>query len=121
MGVQAFGPEAPIEGFDKGVVSGFSGPGEVQDDVVRIRPEVEIPADKLRPLIDPDCVRISATGTPSAPCFRMNAFCASENLLAFIVFRSSQPRENDTENYNQKRSSLAGADHRMRLAVAGMR
>ena len=28
--------------------------------------------------------QISATGTPSAPCFRMNAFCASENLLAFI-------------------------------------
>src|SRR3954467_2954812 len=26
----------------------------------------------------------SATGTPSAPCFRMNAFCASENFDAFI-------------------------------------
>jgi hypothetical protein len=34
-------------------------------------------------------------------------------LLAFIVFRSSQPRENDTENSNQKRSSLAGADHQV--------
>src|SRR6476660_2363552 len=35
--------------------------------------------------------QMSATGTPSPPCFRMNAFCASENLDAFIVFRSSQP------------------------------
>jgi hypothetical protein len=34
--------------------------------------------------------QMSATGTPSAPCFRMNAFCASENFDAFIAFRSSQ-------------------------------
>src|ERR1700722_7509596 len=34
---------------------------------------------------------MSPTGTPSAPCRRMNAFCASENFEAFIVFRSSQP------------------------------
>src|SRR5579871_3645917 len=31
----------------------------------------------------------SATGIPSLPCFKMNAFCASENFDAFIVFRSS--------------------------------
>ena len=35
----------------------------------------------------------SATGTPSAPCLRMNAVCASENYDAFIVFRSCQPGE----------------------------
>src|SRR4029077_5354844 len=34
---------------------------------------------------------MSTTGTPSAPCLRMNAFCASENLDAFIALRSSQP------------------------------
>src|SRR6185437_9061555 len=34
---------------------------------------------------------MSATGMPSAPCLRMNAFCASENLDAFIALRSSQP------------------------------
>src|SRR5947209_6459573 len=43
---------------------------------------------------------MSATGTPSLPCFRMNAFCASENLDAFIAFRSSQPE-------NQRRKTLA--------------
>src|SRR5438270_10673760 len=35
--------------------------------------------------------QMSATGIPSLPCFKMNAFCASENFDAFIVFRSSQP------------------------------
>jgi len=34
---------------------------------------------------------MSATGTPSAPCLRINAFWASENLDAFIALRSSQP------------------------------
>jgi hypothetical protein len=29
--------------------------------------------------------QISATETPSSPCFRTNAFCASENCDAFIV------------------------------------
>jgi len=28
-------------------------------------------------------------GTPSSACFRMNAFFASENLLAFVVLHSS--------------------------------
>jgi hypothetical protein len=41
----------------------------------------------------------------------MNAFCASENLLAFIVFRSSQPRDSGAENSNLKRSSFVGSDH----------
>ena len=34
-----------------------------------------------------------ATGIPSAPCLRINAFWASENLDAFIALRSSQPGE----------------------------
>src|SRR5215211_3765300 len=41
----------------------------------------------------PPIRQISATGTPSCPCFKMNAFWASENLDAFIVFRSSQPKD----------------------------
>jgi hypothetical protein len=35
--------------------------------------------------------QMSATGMPSAPCLRMNAFWASENRDAFIALRSSQP------------------------------
>jgi len=33
--------------------------------------------------------QMSATGMPSAPCFRMNAFWASENRDAFIALRSA--------------------------------
>ena len=36
----------------------------------------------------------------------MNAFWASENFESFIVFRSSQPKGNDAENSNPKRSSF---------------
>src|SRR3546814_2767785 len=48
--------------------------------------------------------QMSATGTPSAPCFRMNAFYAFENLDAFIILRSSQPGETTAKNSNSKRS-----------------
>jgi hypothetical protein len=44
---------------------------------------------------------MSATGMPSLPCFKMNAFRASENFEAFIV--SAPPSlgidaENSTQN-----------------------
>src|SRR6185436_18424468 len=39
----------------------------------------------------------SATGIPSRPCCRMNAFCASENLDAFIALRSSPASGKDPE------------------------
>ncbi len=42
--------------------------------------------------------QISATGIPSAPRFKMNAFWASEKFDAFIVFRSSQPGDVTAEN-----------------------
>ncbi|ARO32381.1 hypothetical protein NXC14_PA00090 (plasmid) [Rhizobium sp. NXC14] len=41
----------------------------------------------------------------------MNAFCASENCDAFIVFRSFPSQENAPENSNQNWSSLKGSDH----------
>ena len=41
----------------------------------------------------------------------MNAFCASENFDAFIVFRSSQPKGKYPENSNSKWSSFQEADH----------
>ncbi|PZU83902.1 MAG: hypothetical protein DI528_15680 [Shinella sp.] len=40
----------------------------------------------------------------------MNAFCASENCDAFIVFRSFPSRENAPESSNQIWSSLKGSD-----------
>src|ERR1051325_5890330 len=57
----------------------------------------------------PTLRQISATGMPSAPCLRMNAFWASENFEAFIVLRSSQPGNRRRKLY-PKRSSLAASE-----------
>jgi hypothetical protein len=54
--------------------------------------------------------RISAPGLPSAPRFRLNAFCASKNLLALTVFRFFEPRDNGAENFTSERSRSQGAD-----------
>jgi hypothetical protein len=40
----------------------------------------------------------------------MNAFWASENFEAFIVFRSSQPRDSAAQDSNQKWSSFPTSD-----------
>ncbi|MGY6644833.1 MAG: hypothetical protein ACXIVD_06390, partial [Salinarimonas sp.] len=53
----------------------------------------------------------------SAPCFRMNAFCASENFDAFIVFRSSQPTDITADNSSSEWSSLQGADHDLPVSI----
>jgi len=58
-------------------------------------------------LADP---RPAANDNPSAPCFKMNAFWASENFDAFIVFRSSQPGNSGAENSSSDQSSFRGAD-----------
>src|SRR6476646_2996088 len=63
---------------------------------------------------------MSATGTPSTPCLRMNAFCASENLDAFIALRSSQPgnhrgktlTKNSPVSWSQSRSPNASSGSR---------
>src|SRR5437016_8440234 len=55
--------------------------------------------------------QISATGCPSAPCFKINVFCASVNLDAFIVFHSSRPRKITVENSNFEWSNYPGAEH----------
>lgn len=49
----------------------------------------------------------------------MNAFCASENCDAFIVFRSVPSQENAPENSNQKRSSLKGSDQLLHVFADG--
>ncbi|CVI20581.1 conserved hypothetical protein [Agrobacterium fabacearum CFBP 5771] len=62
--------------------------------------------------------QISATDTPSSPCFRMNVFCASENCDAFIVFRSFPSQENAPEHSNQKRFSMKGSDQQSAVSVS---
>lgn len=45
--VQAFCPEAPVEGFDVGVVRRLSRPGEVERDAFGVGPQVEVSGDEL--------------------------------------------------------------------------
>ncbi|TNB46709.1 hypothetical protein FF124_17140 [Martelella lutilitoris] len=59
----------------------------------------------------------SATGTPSSPCFRINAFWASENFDAFIASTPSPSRKNTAENSNSKRSSSQGAEQKFRVTL----
>ena len=61
MGVKTLGPQTSVESLDEGVVSRFARSGEIQDDVVGIGPQIQIPRDKLRALIDPDRLRIPAS------------------------------------------------------------
>lgn len=54
--------------------------------------------------------QISATAVPCSPCLIMNAFCASENLDAFIFFHSFPAKKSKVENSKQKRSDSLGAN-----------
>jgi len=57
--VQALAAEAAVERLDEGVIGGLARPREVQGDALGIRPQVEVAADELGALIDPDRPRIA--------------------------------------------------------------
>lgn len=59
MGVQALGPEAPVEGLDERIVRRLARPREVENDAVPIGPQVEIAGDELRALVHPNSLRIA--------------------------------------------------------------
>ena len=52
--VQAFSPEPTVERLDEGVVGRLPWPREVERDALGIGPQVEIAADELGALVDPD-------------------------------------------------------------------
>lgn len=51
-GIEAFLPEAAVEGLDIGIVRGFAGPREVQDDALGVSPEIKVPADELGAIVE---------------------------------------------------------------------
>lgn len=59
MRVQAFCPKFAVKRFNEAVVGRLAGPGEVEHDALLVGPQIEIPADELRALVDPNGLRIS--------------------------------------------------------------
>lgn len=59
MRVQALRPELAIERPDEAVVGRLAGPGELDDNALLIGPQIEITADELRALVNPDRRRIA--------------------------------------------------------------
>jgi hypothetical protein len=58
VGVQALTAEAAVERLDEGVVRRLAWPREVERDALGIGPQIEIAADELGALIDPNGLRI---------------------------------------------------------------
>ena len=54
MGIQARGPEAAIESFNERIIRGFARPGEVQRHSVSVGPQIQVSADELGTLVNPD-------------------------------------------------------------------
>lgn len=57
MGVEAFGPELPVERLNEGIVRRFARAGEVEGDAALIGPQVEVATDELGTLVAPDTGR----------------------------------------------------------------
>ena len=56
-GIEAFCPDAAVEGLSKGVIRRFAGPAEVEHDTVRPGPQVEILRDEFWPIIQTNPLR----------------------------------------------------------------
>ena len=88
MGVQTLRPELAVEGLDEAVIGGFAGPREVQNDIVGIGPEIEIPGDELTAVVDPDRSGIAGVGT--------DAFQGLNDVLSAVgeagIGRRTEPR-----------------------------
>jgi hypothetical protein len=62
MLVQAFKANASIEAIDESIVCRFAGSAEVQDDTVRIGPQVKLPRGELAAVVRPDASRLVERG-----------------------------------------------------------
>src|SRR5215210_2135537 len=57
--VQTLRSEFAVERFDEGVISRLSWPAEVERDVLHVRPEIELLANELGSIVDPDRPRVT--------------------------------------------------------------
>jgi len=75
--VQALAAEASVERLYEGVVGRLPWPREVERDALGIGPQVEIAADELGALVDPDRLRIAQ--------FRADPFQRGDDVLGPIA------------------------------------
>ena len=95
--VQALRPELAIERLDEAVVGRLARPREVKNGALTIGPEVEITADELRALVDPDDFWITDTPT--------NALKGSNNILAPIAEPRIDGRREPRESIDNRQNA----------------
>lgn len=62
MDVKSLDPEASVEGFDVSIVLRLAGSGEVKRRAFGLGPQIEVPADDLGAVVDPNRLRIANDG-----------------------------------------------------------
>ena len=75
MRVEALGAKSAIERLDERVVRRLARPGEVERDVVLIRPQIEVAGDELGALIDADRVGMADLSTDAFQRRQFLKFC----------------------------------------------
>lgn len=88
-GIQALGPERPVERFDEGVVGGLPRPREVERDTVEPGPQIERLADELGPVVEAD--RLRRAVDPGDPLQRVDDVRAA--VVRPHVERRREPAE----------------------------
>jgi tetratricopeptide (TPR) repeat protein len=74
VGVQALRPKLAVQAFER-VVGRFARPAEVECDTAHESPQIELPANELRPVIEPDRLRV--TDLSANPFERLDSTAAA--------------------------------------------
>src|SRR5258708_309349 len=98
IGVQALRPELAVQAFDEGIAGRLAGPAEVERDIAHEGPQVELLADELRPVVEPDRFRV--TDLSANPFERVDDIGAAK-LLAHLNGRR-KPGESVDDRQNSE-------------------
>ena len=114
MRVQAFSPELAIEAFDEAVVSRFTWTREVKNNAFVVSPQIKIPRDKLRSLINTDCFWIANIFADAFQCL--------DNIFAPIAEPRVHNWREPTEGiYNRQDADLGSGGELIMDKVHGPR
>ena len=59
VGVETLGAAFPVQAFDEGIVCRLTGPAKVERHTAHKGPQIELSADELRPVVEPDSLRVA--------------------------------------------------------------